>query len=116
MNCYDEILELKELNKKTNWNYFVKSIKPYIENIHKFDIIHLETNYKLVIHKYIKYHVPLFLDTKGFLRSRCAYDKYFNTFEVPKADPVILEMCQTDNIQGLIDYLIASGRNKMRIG
>lgn len=76
----------------------------------------LETNYKLVIHKYIKYHVPLFLDTKGFLRSRCAYNKYFNTFDVPEADPVILEMCKTDNIQGLIDYLIATGRNKMRIG
>ena len=76
----------------------------------------LETNYKLVIHKYIKYRVPLFLDTKGFLRSRCNYLKYFNTFEVPEGDPVILEMCKTDNIQGLIDYLNETGRNKLRIG
>lgn len=76
----------------------------------------LETNYKLVIHKYIKYRVPLFLDTKGFLRSRCSYDKYFNTFEVPEGDPIILKCCETDDIKGLIDYLIKSGRNKLRIG
>jgi len=47
INCYNEILEAKNSNKKPNWDYFVKSIRPHIENIHKFDIFHLETNYKL---------------------------------------------------------------------
>ena len=33
MTCYEEVLETKKLGRKPNWNFFVKSIKPYIENI-----------------------------------------------------------------------------------
>lgn len=33
IDCYEEILETKKLGKKPNWNFFVKSIKPYIENV-----------------------------------------------------------------------------------
>lgn len=75
----------------------------------------LEDNFRLFMHKYIKYHTPLFLDTKGFLRQRTSYKKYFNTFELPPADPAILRLCESDDVKGLVDYLILTGKNKIRV-
>lgn len=76
----------------------------------------LETNFKLISHQYIKYRPPMFLDNNGFIRTRVAYHKYFNTFNVPEGDPILLDLCKNDDIKGIVDYLIQTGKNKIRIG
>ena len=47
MNCYDEILEYKKLGKKPNWNYFVKTITTYIDDIRTIDLFRIETETKI---------------------------------------------------------------------
>lgn len=75
----------------------------------------LETNFKLISHQYIKYRIPMFLDNHGFLRTRKPYHKYFNTFELPEADPILMDLCKSDDVKGIVDYLIKTGKNNIRI-
>jgi hypothetical protein len=72
---------------------------------------------KLLMHNYVKYRIPLGIDTNGMLKHRCNYGrKFFNTFELPETDPVLLELCKNDDIEGVIKHLKESGKTNLSTG
>ena len=69
------------------------------------------------MHNYVKYRVPLTLDTNGMLKHHCNYGKkYFNTFELPETDETMLALCKNDDVEGLIAYLKSIGKTNTPTG
>ena len=72
---------------------------------------------KFLMHNYVKYRIPLTLDTNGMLKHHCNYGKkYFNTFELPETDETMLALCKNDDVEGLIAYLKSIGKTNTPTG
>lgn len=67
---------------------------------------------RLYMNNTLKYNLGIALNKNNVLHNVRKYDKYFNTFELPKIDENILNFCKEEDILGLKTYLINKKNEK----
>lgn len=87
----------------------------YIQGQHRYSKKHLKetTLYddgitqieKMNMHNVVKLHASMKLRPDGILSNVFRFNKYYNTFELPKVDDTILEFCKNEYSKGLKEYL-----------
>lgn len=53
----------------------------------------------------VKHHSSMKIRPDGILTNVIRFNKYYNTFELPKVDEKILEFCKDEDLEGLREYL-----------